>query len=128
MVFICIENNFCLYLQSEIDVTRHIVCENCAEEVTGGYDTVNNQIIVCQNRVYTEEMTQAVISHELIHMFDYCRAKMDFGDLEHIACSEVSQNNIRNFVILKVCIKCFSDTSCKFSALLDDKLNVYRNN
>ena len=74
---------------SEIDVSRHIVCENCAEEVTGGYDTSKNQIIVCQNRVYTEEMTQAVIGHELIHMFDYCRAKMEFTNLEHIACSEV---------------------------------------
>ena len=68
---------------------RHIVSEDCAEAVTGGYDTVNNQIIVCQNRVYTQEMTQGVIAHELIHMFDYCRAKLDFNNLEHIACSEV---------------------------------------
>lgn len=70
---------------------RHIVAENCTEEVTGGYDTVNNQIVVCHNRVYTEEMTQAVIAHEMIHMFDHCRAKFDFTNLEHIACSEVGR-------------------------------------
>lgn len=78
----------------ELDLSRHIVCENCSEEVTGGYDTLENQIIVCQNRVYSEEMTAAVISHELIHMFDYCRAKMDFANLEHIACSEIRAANL----------------------------------
>lgn len=80
--------------KSEIDLNRHIVCENCSEDVTGGYDTSANQIVVCQNRVYTQQMTQAVIGHELIHMFDYCRAKMDFTNLEHIACSEIRAANL----------------------------------
>lgn len=82
--------NFRIFLFSEIDMNRHICCENCGEQVTGGYDTTRNQIVVCHNRVYTKEMTAAVIGHELIHMFDYCRAKLDFNNLDHIACSEVN--------------------------------------
>ncbi|KAH7644835.1 mitochondrial inner membrane protease atp23 [Dermatophagoides farinae] len=78
----------------EIDMNRHICCENCGEQVTGGYDTTRNQIVVCHNRVYTKEMTAAVIGHELIHMFDYCRAKLDFNNLDHIACSEIRAANL----------------------------------
>lgn len=77
-----------------MELEKQVVCENCSEEVTGGYDINKNQIVVCQNRVYTQEMTQAVIGHELIHMFDYCRAKADFTNLEHVACSEIRAANL----------------------------------
>ncbi|UXI16258.1 magnesium-dependent phosphatase 1-like [Sarcoptes scabiei] len=78
----------------QIDFERNICCENCSSEVTGGYDTARNQIVVCHNRVYTKEMTGAVLAHEMIHMFDYCRAEMDFNNLEHIACSEIRAANL----------------------------------
>lgn len=32
----------------EIDIRRHISCEVCDHSVSGGYDPVNNQVIVCQ--------------------------------------------------------------------------------
>ena len=30
-----------------------------------------------------------VLTHELIHAFDHCRAHVDWGNLDHLACSEV---------------------------------------
>lgn len=80
------------FYSSLVDIEKHISCENCKEGITGGYDTVRNQIVICHNQVYTQDMNQAVITHELIHMFDYCRAKVDFTNLEHVACSEVCSN------------------------------------
>lgn len=44
---------FHLLTNGETDLERHIVSENCSEALTGGYDTSANQIVVCQNRVYT---------------------------------------------------------------------------
>ena len=75
-------------LTSEINLRNHFSCEYCAKEVTGGYDPTLNQIVICYNRC-GKAFTQGVLSHELIHMFDYCRAEMDFNNIEHIACSEV---------------------------------------
>lgn len=32
-----------------IDIRRHISCEVCDPSVSGGYDPITNQIVVCQN-------------------------------------------------------------------------------
>jgi len=32
----------CVY--SEFDVRRHVSCERCTSRVTGGFDTINNQV------------------------------------------------------------------------------------
>ena len=32
------------------------------------------------------------LTHELIHAFDYCRADIDFNNLDHIACTEVDMH------------------------------------
>lgn len=48
------------------------------------------QIVVCQNRRnLSKDKVCGIIGHELTHMFDYCRAKLDFKNLEHLACTEV---------------------------------------
>ncbi|KAK8721584.1 hypothetical protein OTU49_012790 [Cherax quadricarinatus] len=78
----------------EVDLTRHISCEVCDVTVNGGYDSELNQVIVCQNVTRTEGMTQGVLAHELIHMFDYCRNKLDFKNVEHLACTEIRAANL----------------------------------
>ena len=47
------------------------------------------QIVVCQNNSSSRRLCCNVMAHELIHMFDFCRAKVDFTNLEHLACTEV---------------------------------------
>lgn len=70
-------------------LARHIACEAC-KSCCGGYDPDTNQIVVCHTSLANNHQIHATILHEMIHMFDFCRAKMDFNNLEHIACSEVS--------------------------------------
>lgn len=77
-----------------IDIRRHISCEDCAPNVSGGYDPVLNQVVICHNNTYKENMVQGVLTHEFIHMFDYCRHNLDFRNLDHLACTEIRAANL----------------------------------
>ena len=50
------------------------------------------QIVVCQNNSSSRMLCCNVMAHELVHMFDFCRAKVDFTNLEHLACTEVGDS------------------------------------
>lgn len=39
-------------------------------------------------------MAQGVLTHEFIHMFDYCRNNLDFKNLDHLACTEIRAANL----------------------------------
>ena len=32
-----------------------------------------------------------VITHELVHAYDHCRAEIDYNNLRHLACTEASE-------------------------------------
>lgn len=71
---------------------RHIVCEVC-NNCEGGYDPDTNQIVICQGKKSQNRILSTIV-HEMIHMFDVCRAKFDFNNLEHVACTEVRASNL----------------------------------
>lgn len=77
-----------------IDIRRHIACEECSHTVSGGYDPVLNQIVVCQNVATNKGLIQGVLTHEMIHMFDYCRNELDFKNVDHLACTEIRAANL----------------------------------
>lgn len=79
---------------SPIDLRRHISCEICDESVTGGYDPEMNQIVICQNTSKSKGFVQGVLTHEMIHMFDYCTNNLDFKNVEHLACTEIRAANL----------------------------------
>lgn len=37
---------------------------------------------------------QGVLTHEFIHMFDYCRNNLDFKNIDHLACTEIRAANL----------------------------------
>ena len=64
-----------------------------------------------------------VMAHELLHMFDNCRAKFDYRNLEHVACTEVRTTLYICYLLLKhtdACIKyiCILVFYCKHLPLL----------
>ncbi|XP_033236047.1 mitochondrial inner membrane protease ATP23 homolog [Drosophila pseudoobscura] len=77
-----------------IDLRRHISCEVCDPSVTGGYDPKLNQIVVCQNMAKNKSMVHGVLTHEMIHMFDYCNNDLDFRNVDHLACTEIRAANL----------------------------------
>lgn len=62
--------------------------------MSGGYDPVMNQVVVCQNIARSEGMVQGVLTHEMIHMFDYCNNELDFKNIDHLACTEIRAANL----------------------------------
>jgi len=77
-----------------VDLSRHVACEVCDHSVTGGYDVQNNQIVICQNTCKSESLVNGVLTHEMIHMFDFCRHNLDFKNIEHLACTEIRAANL----------------------------------
>ncbi|NXL28100.1 ATP23 protease, partial [Glaucidium brasilianum] len=74
---------------------RHFSCENCDGCVSGGFDSATSQIVLCQNNIRQQSHMNRVVTHELIHAFDHCRAHVDwFKNVKHLACSEIRAANL----------------------------------
>ncbi|KAL3275698.1 hypothetical protein HHI36_020448 [Cryptolaemus montrouzieri] len=77
-----------------VDIRRHISCEECAPNVSGGFDPILNQVVICQNTATSPGLVQGVLTHEFIHMLDNCQNKLDFTNLDHLACTEIRAANL----------------------------------
>ncbi|XP_057559122.1 mitochondrial inner membrane protease ATP23 homolog isoform X2 [Hippopotamus amphibius kiboko] len=56
---------------------------------------LNILIVLCQNNIRGQAHMSRVVTHELIHAFDHCRAHVDwFTNVRHLACSEVRAANL----------------------------------
>ncbi|MEQ2309114.1 Mitochondrial inner membrane protease atp23 [Ameca splendens] len=74
---------------------RHFSCEDCDGTVSGGFDAASSQIVLCQNNIHQQSHMNRVVTHELIHAFDHCRAHVDwFNNFKHLACSEIRAANL----------------------------------
>lgn len=104
-----------LYTHSPVDPEKFIVCAQCP--LNGAYDggahevyhrdsalsivslafshslshkhCLSFQVVLCENNIPNSKYAAGVITHELIHAFDNCRAKVNFLDPRHLACTEV---------------------------------------
>ncbi|KAM7366955.1 hypothetical protein PAMP_014886 [Pampus punctatissimus] len=74
---------------------RHFSCEDCDNTVSGGFDAASSQIVLCRNNIHQQSHMNRVVTHELIHAFDHCRAHVDwFNNFRHLACSEIRAANL----------------------------------
>ncbi|XP_034019253.1 mitochondrial inner membrane protease ATP23 homolog [Thalassophryne amazonica] len=79
----------------QVFAERHISCEDCDGTVNGGFDAATSQIVLCQNNISQQSHMNRVVTHELIHAFDHCRAHVDwFNNFRHLACSEIRAANL----------------------------------
>ncbi|XP_075810251.1 mitochondrial inner membrane protease ATP23 homolog isoform X2 [Microtus pennsylvanicus] len=79
---------------------RHFSCEDCDGNVSGGFDASASQIVLCQNNIRNQAHLSRVVTHELIHAFDHCRAHVHwFTDVRHLACSETC---VRDRAVLSI--------------------------
>ena len=56
--------------------------------------------MVCEEVGRNKTPACSVMGHELLHAFDKCRAKLDFTNPRHVACTEVRSNG-KCYKILK---------------------------
>lgn len=64
-------------------------CHPCDETRAGGFSP-DYGILLCQNRFMNKKHMEDTLAHEMIHAFDHCRFKVDWNNLRHHACTEVS--------------------------------------
>lgn len=84
---------------SPFDVRRHIACEVCHSSVHGGFDSEMNQIVICQNNTDASRVP-SILTHEMIHMYDFCKHNIDFKDIDHLACTEIRAANLAHCTFL----------------------------
>ena len=75
-------------------LARHVVCEPLPRGLLGGYDRELNQVVLCSEKCTDLGLVETILSHELVHMYDQCTARVDWQDVGHLACSEVRAANL----------------------------------
>lgn len=67
-----------------------IYCAPCGADRGGGFQP-NVGVILCQDKIFSKKHVEDTLAHELIHEWDDRRFKVDWMNLRHVACSEVSR-------------------------------------
>lgn len=65
-----------------------VECKRCEGQLAGGFQD-DGGILLCSNHLTTQAHTSNTLVHEAVHAFDACRAKVDWGNCVHHACSEI---------------------------------------
>lgn len=58
----------------------------------GGGFSPDHGILLCSNEMRDRKHVEDTLSHEMVHAWDHLRWKVDWADLRHAACSEVSSS------------------------------------
>mmetsp|Transcript_7271 Transcript_7271/g.10917 ORF Transcript_7271/g.10917 Transcript_7271/m.10917 type:complete len:186 (+) Transcript_7271:77-634(+) len=75
-------------------------CEKCDKPgISGGYIpiTKNNpdpKVVICEDKQINQLSQLETMGHELIHVYDSCRAHVDLTNLKQHACTEIRASNL----------------------------------
>ena len=85
-----------MHALSAMNAPVDLACIRCPQEAPhrAGYSPKHNVVWVCSNHVWNPFEFRRLVAHELVHAFDFARAKVDPKNLKHIACSEVRAWNL----------------------------------
>ena len=78
---------------------RHVACDICKDGQDflnqGGYDDSTNQVFLCANNIGKSfGKVHGTLLRNLIHMYDVCTRKVDFHNVNHLACMEIRKANL----------------------------------
>ncbi|KAF8902194.1 peptidase M76 family-domain-containing protein [Gymnopilus junonius] len=74
--------------------SSNILCAPCDMSKAGGFTPDPGAVILCAGHFFSQQHMESTITHELLHMYDHCRFKVDWANLRHHACSEIRANNL----------------------------------
>lgn len=72
----------------------NVLCAPCDLTRAGGFTPDPGAVVLCSGQFFSESHMEHTLVHELMHMYDHCRFKVDWNNLRHHACSEVSKKFI----------------------------------
>ncbi|KAL7747274.1 Mitochondrial inner membrane protease atp23 [Sorochytrium milnesiophthora] len=67
---------------------RNMICQPCDATRSGGF-APEYGVVLCENRFISKSHMEDTLTHELIHALDHCRAKLDWSNCRHHACTEI---------------------------------------
>jgi Peptidase M76 family len=114
--------------------STNIVCKRCdprdiqhGPTRRGGGFNPDHGILICANEVRNQGHLEDTLAHEMVHAYDHLRFKVDWGDLRHAACSEVSvQCQGRAFGHYPVCKLEKTESLANIINLIDSSLKFIR--
>lgn len=68
---------------------EHFPCVPCDLQRAGGFDHNTGNVILCQGNFGNKKHMEHTMTHELVHLYDNVKFKVDWLNLRHHACSEV---------------------------------------
>jgi inner membrane protease ATP23 len=70
----------------------NILCAPCDLTFAGGFNPDPGAVVLCAGQFFSQSHMEHTLVHELMHMYDHCRFKVNWSNLRHHACSEVGLN------------------------------------
>ncbi|KAI0334437.1 hypothetical protein GY45DRAFT_1431638 [Cubamyces sp. BRFM 1775] len=71
-----------------------LVCAPCNINRAGGFSPDAGAVVLCQGKFMNKNHMEDTIVHELVHMYDHVKFKVDWNNLRHHACSEIRANSL----------------------------------
>jgi len=76
----------------------NVICRRCPTRKDengnwvrqGGGFSPDHGILICANEMRDKKHLEDTLAHEMVHAWDHLRWKVDWADLRHAACTEVS--------------------------------------
>lgn len=73
---------------------ENVLCTPCDLTRAGGFENQRGAVVLCAGNFFSSKHMENTMVHELMHMYDQCRFKVDWSNLRHHACSEIRANNL----------------------------------
>lgn len=67
---------------------QNITCDVCDFTKGGGFSP-NEGILLCANWIRSKWQLEDILTHELVHVYDYLKFDLDLNNLRHHACTEI---------------------------------------
>ncbi|KAI0652369.1 peptidase M76 family-domain-containing protein [Trametes meyenii] len=71
-----------------------LVCAPCDTDRAGGFSPEAGAVVLCQGKFMGKSHMEDTLVHELVHMYDHAKFKVDWNNLRHHACSEIRANSL----------------------------------
>ncbi|GLB43751.1 putative has a dual role in the assembly of mitochondrial ATPase [Lyophyllum shimeji] len=68
---------------------QNILCAPCDWSRAGGFSPDPGAVVLCSGHFFSQKHMESTLVHELVHMYDHCKFKVDWSNLRHHACSEL---------------------------------------
>ena len=81
--------DFFLCRKCDYDMTGGLMLPSASSSQAKSNETYQPRIVLCEDKKIDRQTFDNTIIHELLHAYDVCRAKLDWKNCEHHACTEI---------------------------------------